>query len=87
LELDLLNDSVIVTIAAEHEITPAQTVLAWHLRLGALPIPKSKSTERMRENFNVFDVALTNNDIASIATLARADGRLADQDPATYQEF
>lgn len=84
---DLLNNSVIAAIAAEHDITPAQAVLAWHVHRGALPIPKSKSLERLRENFNIFDVALTDRDLASIATLARTDGRLANQDPAAYQEF
>jgi diketogulonate reductase-like aldo/keto reductase len=84
---DLLSNAVIADIAAEHGVTPAQAILAWHVHIGALPIPKSKSVERQRENFDIFDISLTQNDIASIATLARTDGRLADQDPSVYQEF
>jgi diketogulonate reductase-like aldo/keto reductase len=43
--------------------------------------------ERQRENLNVFDVSLTSDNIELIDTLARSDGRLANQDPAVYQEF
>jgi diketogulonate reductase-like aldo/keto reductase len=84
---DLLTNAVIADIAAEHGVTPAQAILAWHVHIGALPIPKSKSVERQRENFDIFDISLTQNDLASIATLARTDGRLAGQDPSVYQEF
>jgi diketogulonate reductase-like aldo/keto reductase len=75
------------TIASEHSVTPAQAVLAWHVHIGAIPIPKSHSVERQRENLDVFDISLTKDNIDSIATLARADGRLENQDPAVHQEF
>ena len=84
---DLLTNPIITDIAAQHGISPAQTVLAWHVHLGAIPIPKSTSIERQRENLNVFDVSLTSDNIELIDTLARSDGRLANQDPAVYQEF
>jgi diketogulonate reductase-like aldo/keto reductase len=84
---DLLSNPVIVAVAAEHDVTPAQAILAWHVRVGALPIPKSKSLERQRENLDVFEVALTDEDMERIGSLARPDGRVANQDPSVYQEF
>ena len=84
---DLLTNPIITSIADQHGISPAQTVLAWHVHLGAVPIPKSTSIERQRENLNVFDVSLTSDNIELIDTMARSDGRLANQDPAVYQEF
>jgi diketogulonate reductase-like aldo/keto reductase len=84
---DLLTNEIITAIASEHDITPAQTVLAWHVKIGSLPIPKSQSVDRQRENLDVFDVALTEENLATIDSLARPDGRLADQDPSVYQEF
>jgi diketogulonate reductase-like aldo/keto reductase len=84
---DLLTNPVITTIAREHEVTPAQTVLAWHVHNGAIPIPKSRSVERQKENLNIFDISLTGDNMESIATLARSDGRLENQDPAVHQEF
>jgi len=83
----LLTNPIITSIAAEHGISPAQTVLAWHVHLGTVPIPKSKSIERQRENLDIFDVSLTAENIQLIGTLARSDGRLFNQDPAAYQEF
>jgi diketogulonate reductase-like aldo/keto reductase len=84
---DLLTNETITNIASEHGNTPAQTVLAWHVKIGSLPIPKSQSVDRQRENFDIFDIALTQENMAAIDALARPDGRLADQDPAVYQEF
>jgi diketogulonate reductase-like aldo/keto reductase len=83
----LLVDPIIAEVAGEHGITAAQTILAWHVHLGAIPLPKSKSVERQRENLDIFDVELSERDIDLIGSLARPDGRLADQDPAVYQEF
>ncbi len=84
---DLLANPVIAAVAAEHGVTPAQVVLAWHVRVGAVPIPKSKSIERQRENLDVFGVALTDENMERIGSLARRDGRVANQDPSVYQEF
>jgi diketogulonate reductase-like aldo/keto reductase len=84
---DLLTNTVITGIAAKHGVSPAQTILAWHLHIGTLPIPKSQSVERLEENISIFDISLTQADLDLIATLASTDGRLADQDPAVYQEF
>jgi len=84
---DLLASPVIAAIANEHHVTPAQTVLAWHLHNGAIPIPKATAVERQHENLDIFGFSLTPEDVEKIATLARHDGRLANQDPAVHQEF
>jgi len=84
---DLLTNPDITTIATEHGVTPAQSVLAWHVNNGAIPIPKSRSVERQRENLDIFNISLTHDNIERIATLARTDGRLENQDPAVHQEF
>jgi diketogulonate reductase-like aldo/keto reductase len=54
---------------------------------GTIPIPKSRSALRLEENLNVFGISHTPDDIEAINSLSRANGRLADQDPAVYQEF
>jgi len=84
---DLLTNPTIAAIATQHEISAAQAVLAWHVHVGSIPIPKSKSMERLRENIDIFDVAMTSDDLELFNTLARPDGRLANQDPSVYQEF
>ena len=84
---DLLQNPIIAEVAAAHGVTPAQAILAWHVRRGAVPIPKSRDLERQRENLDVFELTLDEDDLERIASLARPDGRLANQDPAVYQEF
>ncbi len=84
---DLLAEPVIAEVAARHGATPAQVVLRWQTQRGALPLPKATSDERQRANLDVFDLTLDDADLAAIATLARPDGRIADQDPAVYEEL
>jgi 2,5-diketo-D-gluconate reductase A len=77
-----LDDETIETIAAHHERTPAQVVLRWHVQLGNVVIPKSVTPERIRENFQLFDFELSEDDMAAIARLDR--GERTGPDPATF---
>jgi 2,5-diketo-D-gluconate reductase A len=54
-----LRDPVLVEVAAEHGVTPAQVVLRWHLDHGVVVIPKSKSRERIESNFDLLGFSLT----------------------------
>lgn len=83
----VLRDPVIQRIAAEHGRSTAQIILRWHHQLGAVPLPKAAAPQRQRENMAIFDFALTDADMAAITGLGRPDGRIADQDPAVYEEF
>ncbi|MFT8796539.1 aldo/keto reductase [Zymomonas mobilis] len=83
----LLQDDTIKKIADRLGKSIPQVILRWHVQLGAIPIPKASSKERQIENLSLFDFELSPQDVEIIATLARPDGRLADQDPARYEEF
>jgi 2,5-diketo-D-gluconate reductase A len=78
-----LEDETIGAIAAKHGKAPAQVVLRWHIDSGLIVIPKSSSRERQAENFAIFDFALDADDMAGIAGLDRADGRIGP-DPDTF---
>ncbi|MGP3770745.1 aldo/keto reductase [Streptomyces sp. SDT5-1] len=67
----VLGDEAITTIAARHGKSPAQVVLRWHLQLGNVVIPKSVTPARIRENLDVFDFTLTDEEMAAIAGLDR----------------
>ncbi|WP_344294797.1 aldo/keto reductase [Agromyces neolithicus] len=82
---DLLQEPVIVELAAAHGVTPAQVVLRWHVDLGAVPIPKSSDAARRRSNFDVFGFTLPVEEVDAISALAR--GRLWGGDPDTHEEF
>lgn len=84
---DLLENPVLAPIARAHDATPGQVVLAWAVARGVVPIPKASSPQRQTDNLAAAEIALTADEIATITALGRPDGRLADQDPATYEEF
>lgn len=71
----LLDDPVIGSIAGRLGKTPAQVILRWHIERGLVVIPKASSRGRLAENFAIFDFALSEDDMAQIATLDR-NGRI-----------
>jgi 2,5-diketo-D-gluconate reductase A len=79
-----LSDPVIGRIAKKHGKTPAQTIIRWHIDSGLNVIPKTASTVRLPENFDVFDFALDHEDLRTIEALDRPDGRIG-ADPATME--
>jgi len=64
-----LEDPVIVGIAQAHSKSPAQVMLRWHFQQGRSAIPKSTKPHRIAENFDVFDFALTSEELAVIDAL------------------
>jgi 2,5-diketo-D-gluconate reductase A len=66
---NVLQDPAIAAIAAEHDKTPAQVMLRWQLQHGRSAIPKSTNPGRIAENFDVFDFALTAEQLSSIDAL------------------
>jgi 2,5-diketo-D-gluconate reductase A len=79
---ELLEEETIATIAAHHEKTVAQTILRWHLQLGNVVIPKSVTPERIRENIELFDFELSEDDMAAIARLDA--GQRTGPDPTDF---
>ncbi|XAS68447.1 aldo/keto reductase [Micrococcaceae bacterium Sec5.7] len=68
---ELLEDATIAGIAAKHNATPAQVVIAWHLAIGNVVIPKSVTEARIHENYAALDVTLDASDIEAINGLDR----------------
>jgi len=77
----LLDTPAVTAIAEAHGKTPAQVVLRWHLQLGLVVIPKSTHEHRIRENIDVFDFSLSDDEVASLTAL-REPGRIGP-DPDT----
>jgi 2,5-diketo-D-gluconate reductase A len=83
---ELLREPVLAGIGERHGRTPAQVVLRWHVQQGLVTFPKASSRGRLVENLDVFGFALTDEDLAGIATLA--DGRRVNgQYPDVWEEF
>jgi 2,5-diketo-D-gluconate reductase A len=76
----VVHEPVIADVAARLGRTPAQVVVRWHVQLGLVVIPKSRNPERMRENLEVFDFELSEEDLVAIATLSRGPDAGVDSD-------
>jgi diketogulonate reductase-like aldo/keto reductase len=80
-------EPAVADAAAAHEVTPGQVIVRWHVQLGSLPLPKSATPERQRQNLDVFGFELTDAEMAAITALGKPDGRLFGGDPDTHEEM
>lgn len=65
----LLSDPVLTALAAAHGKSVAQVILRWHLQMGFGFVPGSKSPAHIRENAELFDFALSDEEMVQIAAL------------------
>lgn len=79
---DLLEEPVLEEIAARYGRTPAQVVLRWHVQIGNVVIPKSVTPSRIEENFQIFDFALSEDEVRAIDGLET--GTRIGPDPTTF---
>jgi 2,5-diketo-D-gluconate reductase A len=80
----VLDDPVIVSVAADVERSPAQVVLRWHVQRGDIVFPKSVTDSRVRENFEIFDFELGNDAMGAITGLNRNERTGPDPDTFDY---
>jgi len=74
----IADDTVIGEIARAHGKTAGQVTLRWLIQQGVIAIPRTLKPERAAENFDIRDFELSDEDMARIHALNRADGRLGD---------
>jgi len=82
-----LSEQPVQAAAEAHGVTPGQVILRWQVQLGNLPIPKSATPSRQRENLDVFGFELEDAEMEAITSLGRADGRLFGGDPESHEEM
>lgn len=64
---NLINEPVFAKLAGKYGKTNAQIILRWHVQSGNVVIPGSKNPDHIRDNFDIFDFALTDEEMAEIA--------------------
>jgi len=67
----IMGEALIQAIAEKHGKSPAQVILRWHVQQGHIVIPGSKTPSHIAQNIEIFDFALTDEEMAQIATLDR----------------
>jgi len=84
----LFQDPVLAELGRSYGKTPAQIILRWHLQRGVVVIPKSTHRERMEENLDVFDFALTEKEMEAVAGLDKKESSFfSHQDPNMVEWF
>lgn len=68
---ELLNDETIVQIANNHNVTAAQVILRWNLQRGVVVIPGSSNPEHIKENTDIYNFELTDEEMQEIQNLNR----------------
>jgi len=66
---DLLEHPTLAALAGKYGKTRAQIVLRWHVELGSVAIPKSANLDRIAQNIDLFDFALTGDEVAAITAI------------------
>lgn len=67
--IQLLRTPLLIEIAKRHNKTVAQVMLRWNVQRGIVVIPKTSHVERMKENIDIFDFELSDEEMKAIATL------------------
>ncbi|MBR0236048.1 MAG: aldo/keto reductase [Clostridia bacterium] len=65
----LINEPIFAELGKKYGKTPAQVILRWHTQMGFVVIPGSKNVDHIRDNLNILDFSLTDDEMARIATL------------------
>ena len=73
---NLFHEEIIKNLATKYKKTPAQIILRWHIQNGFITIPKSCKPERIKENFEIFDFQLLEDEMKAINNLDGKKGRV-----------
>ena len=69
----LMNESIFQELGNKYHKTSAQIILRWHLDMGFIAIPGSKNIEHVKENFDIFDFKLSEEDMKKIESINKKE--------------
>ena len=72
---ELLESQIVKEIAAKYGKSPAQVVLKWHTQMGFIVIPGSKNAEHIKDNIDIFDFTLSDEDMKEMEKLNKNERR------------
>ena len=76
----VFDEEIIKKLAEKYKKSPAQIILRWDIQRGIITIPKSQNKERIKENFEIFDFEMTEDEIKEIDVLNGKQNRIQDKD-------
>ena len=66
---DLINEPLFTKLAEKYGKSNVQIILRWHIQEGNIVFPKSSNPQHIKDNFNIFDFALTDDEMNEIRSL------------------
>ena len=79
---ELLNSEIVTNLAKKHNKSSAQIILKWHNQMGFIVIPGSKNVDHIRDNIDIFDFELSEEDMNDLAKLNNGQRRYTRTDEA-----
>jgi 2,5-diketo-D-gluconate reductase A len=64
-----LDDITLNQLASKYDKTPAQILIRWNLQLGTVPLPKANQKNHLKEDINVFDFEISDDDMRLLSDL------------------
>ena len=80
----IFTDPVLTEIGKKYGKTAAQVALRWNAQRGVSIIPKSVHVERMQQNIDIWDFALTDDEMAQIAAKDLGHSEIVDHDSPAF---
>ena len=74
----MFTEPILAGIAKKHGRTPAQVILRWNVQQGVIVIPKTVHKERMKENLDIWDFSLDDEDMEKISSLDKGCPSMLD---------
>jgi len=85
---DVLENETINSIAKKYNRSPAQIIGRWNIQNDVLHVVKASTPKHQKENVNIFDFELNEEDMKQIDNLDKGElGRVEGQHPNEYEEF
>ena len=82
----IFDEEIIKRLAEKYKKSPAQIILRWDIQKGVITIPKSQKPERIKENFEIFDFELSENEIKEIDGLDGKESRVQENEEGLKKE-
>ena len=84
---NIFNEEIIKKLAEKYKKSPAQIILRWDIQKGIITIPKSEKPERIKENFEIFDFELTEDEVKEIDGLDGKQKRIQSSEEELKKEL
>ena len=83
---NIFKEEIIIKLSKKYNKSPAQIILRWDIQKGIITIPKSQTPERIKENFEIFDFELSDEEIKEIDALDGKQNRIQDKEEDLLKE-